>query len=68
MVIEKEEPWQVPEGIPSIIQQISQAHKRLENLLIGLANKALHKLMWNIDRQFHKMQREAILEEELGPE
>ena len=68
VVIEREEPWQVPESIPNIIQQITQAHRRLENLLTSLAGKAPHKLMRNIGQQFHKMQREAILKEELGSE
>lgn len=63
-ILETQEPWQVPDAIPSIIQQISQAHRRLENLLTTLASKAPHRLMRNIDHQFHKVQREAILKEE----
>lgn len=63
VVLDTEERWQVPDAIPNLTQQISQAHRRLENLLTTLASKAPSKFMRQIDFQFHKLQREALLHE-----
>lgn len=67
VVVETEEPWQVPNDIPNIVQQISQAHRRLENLLVTLSSKAPPKLMQNLDSQFYKVQREAFLHQGTKP-
>ena len=61
VVLETEEPWQVPDSLPNLTQQISQAHRRLENLLTTLASQTPPKLMRQVDSQFHKIQREACL-------
>ena len=63
VVIETEEPWQVPDDIPHLVQQITQAHRRLENLLTTFTSKAPPRVMRNIEHQFHKVQRTAILQE-----
>lgn len=61
MVIETEEPWQAPEAVPNIVRQVKQVHRRLENLLATLANKAPPRLLRELDSQFYKTQREATL-------
>lgn len=63
VVVELDEPWQTPEAIPKIVEQVKQTHRRLENLLTTLASKAPPKLMKELDSQFYKLQREAILHE-----
>ena len=64
VVIELDEPWQAPEAIPNIIEQVKQAHRRLENLLTTLASKAPPKLLRALDSQFYKIQRETVLQED----
>ena len=64
VVVETEEPWQVPHDIPNIVQQISQAHRRLENLLMTLSSKAPPTFMRKLDSQFYKIQREAWLHQD----
>ena len=66
-VIETEEPWQIPNEVPNLLQQITQTHRRLENLLTKLTNKAPPRLMRNVDHQFHKLQRETFLKESSKP-
>lgn len=66
-IFETEEPWQVPDDVPHLVQQITQAHRRLENLLTTLTSRAPPKLMRNVDHQFHKVQREATMKEECRP-
>ena len=66
-VYETEEPWQIPNDIPNLVQQITQAHRRLENLLTTLTSKAPPRLIRNVGHQFHKLQRETILKEGSGP-
>jgi hypothetical protein len=63
VVLETEEPWQVPEAIPNIVSQVKQVHRRLENLLTILANKAPPRLLRELGSQFSKVQREATLQE-----
>ena len=63
VVIEIEEPWQVPDDIPHLVQQITQAHRRLENLLTKFTSKAPPRVMQNIEHQFHKVQRSEVLQE-----
>ena len=63
-IFEAEEPWQIPEEVPNIVQQVSQAHRRLENLLTSLSSKAPPKFMRQVGAQFHKVQREALLRKE----
>lgn len=63
VVVEIEEPWEVPEAIPNIIQQMKQVHKRLENLLTTLTSKAPSKLRRKLGSQFSKIQRETTLHE-----
>ena len=67
-VYETEEPWQVPKEVPNLVQQISQTHRRLENLLTKLSSKAPPRLMRNVDHQFYKLQRETVLKEGSEPE
>ena len=66
-VIETEEPWQIPTEVPNLVQQITQTHRRLENLLTKLTSKAPPRLMRNVDHQFHKLQRETFLKESSKP-
>lgn len=63
VVLETEEPWQVPEAIPNIVSQVKQVHRRLENLLTILANKAPPRLLRELGSHFSKIQREATLQE-----
>ena len=43
------------------MQQIGQAHQRLENMLTTVTNRAPPKLMRQVGTQLHKVQREALL-------
>ena len=63
-VIETEQPWQVPEEVPNIVKQITQAHRRLENLLTSLSGKAPAKFMRQVGVRFHREQREELLRKE----
>ena len=62
-VLETEEQWQIPNEVPNLVKQITQAHRRLENLLTTLTSKAPPNWLRSMDYQFHKVQREAVLQE-----
>ena len=64
IVIETEEPWQIPNAIPNIIEQVQQVHRRLENLLTTLVSKAPPKLLRELDSQFYRIQRQTALRED----
>jgi hypothetical protein len=63
VVLETTEKRQPPNALPTMVEQICQAHRRLENLLFSFTSKAPQKLVNQVNDQFFKIQREATLRE-----
>lgn len=55
-----------PNPLPSMIEHICQAHRRLENLLVYFTTKAPQKLVNIMNDEFFKIQREVSLHDSLG--
>ena len=61
MLLEVTEPSPPPKSLPPMIEQICQAHRHLENLLISFTTKAPSNFVNQINAEFFKVQTEAIL-------
>ena len=66
VILETMETRQIPNALPAMVEQICQAHRRLENLLFSFTSKAPQGLMSRMNNEFCKVQREASLQESLG--
>ena len=66
VVLETTETRHIPNALPAMVEQICQAHRRLENLLFSFTSKAPQDLMNRMNTEFCKVQREASLQESLG--
>ena len=65
VVLETTKKRQPPKALPAMVEQICQAHRRLENLFFSFTSKAPQKLLNQVNNQFFKIQREAILREDM---
>lgn len=63
VILETSEPRTPPNPLPAMVEQICQAHRRLENLLISFTVKAPQKLVSQVNSEFFKIQSTAILRE-----
>ena len=63
IILETTEPRQPPKVLPAMVEQICQAHRRLENLLFSFIAKAPPKLVNHLNNEFFKVQRTATLGE-----
>ena len=52
-----------PKVLPPMVEQICQAHRRLENLLVSFTTKALAKFVNQMNYEFFKIQRKATLDQ-----
>ena len=66
VILETLEKRQPPNTLPAMVEQICQAHRRLENLLFSFTSKAPQTLVNRMSDEFFKIQREATLQESLG--
>lgn len=66
VILETTERRQLPNPLPAMVEQIGQAHRRLENLLSSFTSKAPQGLINRMNDEFFKIQRESILKESLG--
>ena len=64
VLLEPAEPGQIPKSLPPMIEQICQAHRHLENLLVSFTTKAPSRFVNQMNTEFFKVQREAILQQE----
>ena len=64
VILETSEKRAPPNALPAMVEQIVQAHRRLENLLISFTIKAPHSLVNKVSSEFFKIQREATLRED----
>ena len=60
-ISETMQPTQHPKPLPPMLEQITQAHRRLENLLISFTSKAPSKFVTQMNDEFFRIQREATL-------
>ena len=63
VILETTEPRQPPKVLPAMVEQIRQAHRRLENLMFAFITKAPPKLVNHLNNEFFKVQRTATLAE-----
>ena len=63
VVLETTEKRQPPNALPAMVEQICQAHRRLENLLISFTVKAPPNLVNQVNTEFFKIQRETTFRE-----
>ena len=63
---EPAEPGHIPKTLPPMIDQICQAHCRLENLLISFTTKAPSRFVNQMNAEFFRVQREAILQQDMN--
>jgi hypothetical protein len=61
VILETTQPRQPPKSLPPMVDQICQAHRRLENLLVSFTTKAPARFVNQMNNEFFKVQREAIL-------
>lgn len=66
VLLEKLEPWQPPNPLPTMVDQICQVHRRLENLLTSFTTKAPPKLMEKMNEEFFRIQRTSNLQQHTG--
>ena len=64
VLLKATEPKQLPKSLPPMIEQICQAHRRLENLLVSFTTKAPSRFVNQMNAEFFKVQREAILQQD----
>ena len=55
------EPQALPRSVPPMLDQICQAHRRLENLLVTFTTKAPTRFVNQMNAEFFRLQREEIL-------
>ena len=63
VVLETQETWQPPNPLPTMVDQICQVHRKLENLLTSFTTKAPQKLVNRMNEEFFKIQRTTILQQ-----
>jgi hypothetical protein len=61
---ETTEPSKPPKPLPPMVEQICQAHRRLENLLVSFTSKAPARFVNQMNDEFFRIQREAILNQQ----
>ena len=66
VVLETQETWQPPNPLPTMVDQICQVHRRLENLLTSFTTKAPQKLVNRMNEEFFKIQRTTILQQDIS--
>ena len=64
VILETTKPYQLPKTLPPMVEQICQAHRRLENLLVSFTSKAPSRFVNQMSEQFFKIQREEILHQD----
>ena len=64
VILETTKPCQPPKTLPPMVEQICQAHRRLENLLISFTSKAPSRFVSQMNEEFFRVQREEILHQE----
>lgn len=65
VILETSESWQPPNPLPTMVDQICQVHRRLENLLTSFTTKAPQKLVKRMNQEFFKIQRTSTLHQNL---
>ena len=63
VILETSEQRTTPNTLPAMVEQICQAHRRLENLLISFTVKAPQNLVNQVNSEFFRIQRTATLRE-----
>ena len=63
VTLETTEPSQPPKTLPPMVEQICQAHRRLENLLVSFTSKAPARFVNQMSDEFFRIQREATLKQ-----
>lgn len=61
------EPRQPPKSLPPMVELICQAHRRLKNLLVSFTSKAPLRFVNQMNDEFFRVQREAILQQDKEP-
>ena len=64
VILETTTPSQPPKPLPPMVDQICQAHRRLENLLVSFTSKAPARFVNQMNDEFFRIQREATLSEQ----
>ena len=63
VVIENSKAWKPPNPLPTMVEQICQVHRRLENLLTAFTSKAPKRFVEQMNEEFFRIQRQADLQQ-----
>ena len=66
VVLEKTVAWKPPNPLPTMVDQICQVHRRLENLLTSFTIRAPPRLLKKMNEEFFRIQREADMDQHIG--